>query len=601
MNRKLSIIVATAFLLGAVLLSTSTDALPQLGYLVGIRLQGTTPGMPDVGHANISGTMIAGSFVGDGSGLSNLSASAVSGTVSRANLPAAIAYTDVSNTFSLSQSFSPFIQVAGGSEAAPGYSFISDKDTGLFSAVFDTIGISTNGMVRLLIADDQVGGYVPIVGTAGSETTPGFSFQTFESTGIWFDAANGALSLSTAGIRRFLTSGSAVQAFQPLVGVAGSATIPSLTFAGNTSTGFFSLGGNAFSLTAGGAARMRFSDADVRMQSTLPFLANGGAAFTPGLSFHSDPDTGLYRTAVNTLGMAAGGNSALEAATSTVRSFHNFQIPAGTAVSPSLQFTGDLNSGIYNPSADVVAFATGGAIRGAWTANGALVVGSGTTALTGPGLDVLTRMTMSTEAGSPTIALRQPSGVSTALMTWFAPDHGRVTVHDNAGVIQAEMRVVPGAPATGSVIADVKNFRVPNPDDPTTDIWYACPEGPEAAMYCRGTARLSNGEAVIELPAHFRALALEQGLTVQVTPLSEETFGLAVVGKSLDGILVHELRGGRGSFEFDWRVEAARRGLEDYRVVRPWDDGVADSEKPARWKARLEKLARIAQRSPSPR
>lgn len=45
-----------------------------------------------------------------------------------------------------------------------------------------------------------------------------------------------------------------------------------------------------------------------------------------------------------------------------------------------------------------------------------------------------------------------------------------------------------------------KSFRVPNPNDVKTDIWYASIEGPEAAAYLRGTARLNNGRAFIPFP-----------------------------------------------------------------------------------------------------
>lgn len=122
----------------------------------------------------------------------------------------------------------------------------------------------------------------------------------------------------------------------------------------------------------------------------------------------------------------------------------------------------------------------------------------------------------------------------------------------------------------GEVYADRKNVRVPNPADATTDIWYCCPEGPDAAIYVRGTARLVAGAAHVILPEHFRLLAVETGMTVQVTPLSVDSKGLAITSKRLSGIEVRELAGGAGDYEFDWRVEAVRKGHEDYQVIRPW-------------------------------
>lgn len=151
----------------------------------------------------------------------------------------------------------------------------------------------------------------------------------------------------------------------------------------------------------------------------------------------------------------------------------------------------------------------------------------------------------------------------------------------------------------GVLFADEKNFRAPNPADVTTDIWYCCPEGPEAAMYVRGTGRLTDGRAVIELPDHFRNLASEPGMTVQLTPLSGESKGMAAVKKRLDGIEVIELSGGTGNYEFDWRVEAVRKGWEDYKVIRPWLRSDDDPDKA--WQNRLKHIEeRRAHGKPSP-
>lgn len=145
----------------------------------------------------------------------------------------------------------------------------------------------------------------------------------------------------------------------------------------------------------------------------------------------------------------------------------------------------------------------------------------------------------------------------------------------------------------GVVSGDRKSFREINPDDPTTDIWYVCLEGPEAAMYVRGTSRLANGRGLIDLPAHFLALASEKGMTVQLTPLSGHSKGLAVTRKGHGGVQVAELNGGRGTYEFDWHVTAVRRRYENYEVVKPWDETLpSDSDRAAAWQERMEEINR---------
>jgi hypothetical protein len=117
--------------------------------------------------------------------------------------------------------------------------------------------------------------------------------------------------------------------------------------------------------------------------------------------------------------------------------------------------------------------------------------------------------------------------------------------------------------------ADVKNFRVAHPTLPGMDIVYACIEGPEAAVYARGTGQLVNGEARISLPDHFVSVANPETMTVQVTPLSADSLGLSVVAKRLDDFVVKELHSGAGNYDLDWEVKAVRKGHEDYAVTRP--------------------------------
>ncbi len=143
-------------------------------------------------------------------------------------------------------------------------------------------------------------------------------------------------------------------------------------------------------------------------------------------------------------------------------------------------------------------------------------------------------------------------------------------------------------PNTVNIFGTTKNFVEVNPDDPRTDIWYASLEGPEAAMYCRGSATLVNGRATIVLPEHFKSLAQEGSLTVLLTPNSFDTPGLGFGKKSLDGIEVGELNHGKGNFDFDWEVKAVRKRLKDYKVLRSWTDRMVTGADPKKaWNDRL--------------
>ena len=90
-------------------------------------------------------------------------------------------------------------------------------------------------------------------------------------------------------------------------------------------------------------------------------------------------------------------------------------------------------------------------------------------------------------------------------------------------------------------------------------------------------------------------MAVEGSLTVILTPRSFSSRGLAY--ELANGqIIVGELHQGRGNYEFDWEVKAVRKGYEDYRVLRPWNELLpADADPEEAWqdRARPEILAYV--------
>jgi hypothetical protein len=117
----------------------------------------------------------------------------------------------------------------------------------------------------------------------------------------------------------------------------------------------------------------------------------------------------------------------------------------------------------------------------------------------------------------------------------------------------------------GTIRATRKEFVADHPTDPTKSIVYVSLEGPEDGIYIRGTAQLQDGGAVIELPEHFRLIASEERLTVQLTPLGE-WLQLYVVEKSPKRIIVHEANGKSG--QFDYLVMGIRKGYENHQVIQ---------------------------------
>jgi len=138
---------------------------------------------------------------------------------------------------------------------------------------------------------------------------------------------------------------------------------------------------------------------------------------------------------------------------------------------------------------------------------------------------------------------------------------GRVEVYNFFGTRTAGMHG-----DSGLVFGNVKSFIVADPSDSNRMIKYTSLEGPEAAIYVRGTANLVSGRAYIDFPDHFSAMAVPSSITVTLTPRSARSMGLASVNVSSQGIEVAELGGGRNSYAFDYVAHAVRKGYEDYEV-----------------------------------
>ncbi|MCM2279644.1 MAG: hypothetical protein NDJ89_16340 [Oligoflexia bacterium] len=122
--------------------------------------------------------------------------------------------------------------------------------------------------------------------------------------------------------------------------------------------------------------------------------------------------------------------------------------------------------------------------------------------------------------------------------------------------------------ATGfKVVSGAKMFDIQDPRyrDPKKRLVHAAIEGPEAAVFYRGSGKLIGGRARVLLPKYFEALTREKSGTVLLTakgkkpfPLSYDEFdgkGFTVYGTSAEG-------------EFDWEVKATRSDIAPLEVEK---------------------------------
>lgn len=160
-----------------------------------------------------------------------------------------------------------------------------------------------------------------------------------------------------------------------------------------------------------------------------------------------------------------------------------------------------------------------------------------------------------------------PSGNPRVVAAQLIAGHGVINLHSNTGAV--------GVQLTGS---GTKSFIAQDPQRSDRMIRYVCLEGPEAAMYSRGKARLVDGRVHIDFPSHFAALAAPDTMTVTLTPRSSASKGLAAENVTSSGFDAIELGGGQGAYDVDWVAYAVRAGFEDMPVY-------IDA---AEWKAQFE-------------
>ena len=108
-----------------------------------------------------------------------------------------------------------------------------------------------------------------------------------------------------------------------------------------------------------------------------------------------------------------------------------------------------------------------------------------------------------------------------------------------------------------------KSFVTPHPTNPSKQINYVSLEGPESGTYFRGTARIVNGFAEIEVPESFRLVTAENGLTAVTSPLGSPAT-IVCLQKSLEKIVFQ----GSADVEFDYIVNGVRAGFQDHQAIQ---------------------------------
>lgn len=135
----------------------------------------------------------------------------------------------------------------------------------------------------------------------------------------------------------------------------GSATTPSSSFAADTNTGVFRSASDTLAFSAGGSSRVTISTTAIT--PTIPILQADGTASAPTYSFSADTNTGFYRAGSDSIGFATNG---VARATFNTEGFNTAN---GSASSPSYAFLNDTDTGFYRAGANQIGASVGGVNR----------------------------------------------------------------------------------------------------------------------------------------------------------------------------------------------------------------------------------------------
>jgi hypothetical protein len=136
----------------------------------------------------------------------------------------------------------------------------------------------------------------------------------------------------------------------------GTAALPAYSFSGDPNTGVWRSAADTLALVTGGTPRLTAST--LVLTGTLPLSLPAGTAAAPALML-GDTDSGLAG-GNNIIYFSTSGVSRVSVSTAYLSSTLPVALPLGTAAAPSVVLTGDANTGMWSPGADLLAFSANG-------------------------------------------------------------------------------------------------------------------------------------------------------------------------------------------------------------------------------------------------
>ena len=237
--------------------------------------------------------------------------------------------------------------LSDGSAGAPTYSFSSDPDTGIYRDGADSISFTTGGVQRLDIDGGGIKGKVVFAAPYGSEAAPGFSFDGDPDTGIYRQNTN-EIGFATGGTENLRLTGSNLRmasatstiynvGYYRGASATGTVSSPTYSWDGDSQTGMYRNGTSTIAWSLGGLRKMQLSPDRLYLFGGTgatsyigPINTSYFYMYTGSNAFYFNKgvrvDTGIIGSHNENLQLTRAGTTKMTMTTSTTINYQQFKI-----------------------------------------------------------------------------------------------------------------------------------------------------------------------------------------------------------------------------------------------------------------------------------
>ena len=219
------------------------------------------------------------------------------------------------------------LSLSSGTLTAPSLTFTGDTNTGLFRFAADHMRFTTNGIYRMAISNTAISSTLPVYNSDGTASAPSITFATDPNCGLYRVSAD-TIGFTTNGVLRSSINTTDITNTLPIYEADGAVGTPSYTFSNDTNTGMYRIATDNIGFACGGALTLQLTTGDINCTQRVNLT--DGAVATPSLTFVADNNTGLYRIGADNVGVSCGGVLSLDVNASRVIT------PVGTQSVPAL-------------------------------------------------------------------------------------------------------------------------------------------------------------------------------------------------------------------------------------------------------------------------